>query len=410
MKSSFKNNDRNRKVWNSKASLTIPNLMLFLLACLIAFSMGELLARLFLPAPQSIAVKVRQNNDNQSSSDTPNRTTTTIESYPWRGLYIKTKTGYRLHPNTQATIENHYLNQRQVEVKTNSLGLRNREIGEKIGTRLLFLGDSITMGDYILEQETFTRLVETIATKNGEDWETINAGVGGISLHDELSVLIETGLSLEPDVVILNFYLNDWAESPAIYITRLPSPLDKSWFIHHTARMGYFALYQIPRADIYIKLFRKANKTGWKSTFQNTHHVADGDHRTDEASFNKIILSSFSDWGAAWSPEAWRYMQPTFAKLKSLSLEHDFNLYVVVYPVHYQVEAEYIYDYPQQQLKHDMEQFDIPVLDMLPILRETYHDSMVIEDLFYDHCHHTPYGNEIIAQAIVNFLYEQAGD
>ena len=52
------------------------------------------------------------------------------------------------------------------------------------------------------QEETFVRRVESLAAAAGRKWETINAGVSGISLKNELAILQETGLALEPNIVL----------------------------------------------------------------------------------------------------------------------------------------------------------------------------------------------------------------
>ena len=116
--------------------------------------------------------------------------------------------------------------------RTNSLGYRNPEIGPKKGKRLLFLGDSITFGQGVNEEWTFVRLLENLARAQGENWETVNGAVEGLGTNGELAVLNETGLALKPDVVVLDFYLNDFLESPGIFVTRLPGLLDRSRLAH----------------------------------------------------------------------------------------------------------------------------------------------------------------------------------
>ncbi len=59
----------------------------------------------------------------------------------------------------------------------------------------MFLGDSITFGIGIPEENIFVRLVENLARQKGENWETINSAVGGSSMNAELAILTETGLS-----------------------------------------------------------------------------------------------------------------------------------------------------------------------------------------------------------------------
>ena len=47
-------------------------------------------------------------------------------------------------------------------------------------------------------------------------------------------------------------------------------------------------------------------------------------------------------------------------------------------------------------------ELDIPLLDMLPVLRNEWHENQ--RSLFFDHCHHTPEGSKIIAEDIYRFL------
>ena len=96
----------------------------------------------------------------------------------------------------------------------------------------MFLGDSITFGLGMPEENTFVRLVEDQARQKGGNWETINSAVKGLGMDAELAILTETGLALQPDLVVLDFYLNDFQESPGIYLTRLPGVLNQSRLAH----------------------------------------------------------------------------------------------------------------------------------------------------------------------------------
>ena len=73
-------------------------------------------------------------------------------------------------------------------------------------------------------------------------------------------------------------------------------------------------------------------------------------------------------------------------------------------PVRPQVEAGFLDDYPQAQLRKIAGKIDVPVLDLLPPLREMWMKSR--EPLFYDQCHYTEYGNEAVAGLILAFLRE----
>jgi hypothetical protein len=97
----------------------------------------------------------------------------------------------------------------------NSLGLRDREISraKAAGTRrILMLGDSFTEGDGVEYHETFSaRLQGMIDTSRlSGRWEVINGGVGSYAPVIEHLFLLEGGLVLQPDIVVLNLDLSDF--------------------------------------------------------------------------------------------------------------------------------------------------------------------------------------------------------
>ncbi|MDP6698719.1 MAG: hypothetical protein QGH25_03655 [Candidatus Latescibacteria bacterium] len=72
------------------------------------------------------------------------------------------------------------------------------------------------------------------------------------------------------------------------------------------------------------------------------------------------------------------------------------------FPVRAQVEADRLFDYPQRRLSQLADELDIPMFDLLPVLR----DRRGGEALFYDQGHHTPVGNGLIAEAVYRFMGE----
>lgn len=98
--------------------------------------------------------------------------------------------------------------------RINSLGLRGEEIpvGKPEGEfRVLFVGDSITVGLGLAEDDTFVRRTEPLlAGAFGERTvRTVNAGCSGYTTWQETDYLEKEGLALSPDLVVLNFCLND---------------------------------------------------------------------------------------------------------------------------------------------------------------------------------------------------------
>jgi hypothetical protein len=225
---------------------------------------------------------------------------------------------------------------------------------------------------------------------------------------------METGLSLHPDVVVLNFYLNDFQESKGVDVIKLPSWLEHSRFLYQIATVitQQHAQQDAKKTDSSPEV-EKAELAQWRANFEKQHNFAPGLFNQSPDAFNTLVKDNFSDFGAAWSPEAWAYMKPLLEELKRLSLENHFKLVIVFHAAYYQVYTEFVSDYPQQQMKAIGKELDVPVLDLLPPLRaealrlrgpSIYHSTEFINDIFYDQNHHTEAASVFVANQIYSFL------
>src|SRR5215510_781279 len=98
----------------------------------------------------------------------------------------------------------------------NSKGFNDVEFNIKKAagtTRILGIGDSFAFGIVPYEYNYLT-LVEQNLKQSGHNVELINMGIPGIGPKEYLSLLINEGLALEPDRVLLSFFIgNDFEES-----------------------------------------------------------------------------------------------------------------------------------------------------------------------------------------------------
>ena len=109
-----------------------------------------------------------------------------------------------------------------VWLTTNSRGLRERELplAKAAGTRrVVFLGDSVTFGAGVRDDEPFPRLLEAGVNGSADvgPIETVNTGVVGYNTVQELARLEQAGLAYQPDVVVLTFVVNDLLETFSIF-------------------------------------------------------------------------------------------------------------------------------------------------------------------------------------------------
>lgn len=355
-----------------------------LIATLAAFTAGEIAVRLLRPAPFATV--------RDTTATATGTTTGTLASHPEQGLvYRETATGRRLQPNLDVTIKRHALSGRTIRLRTNQHGFRGPETGDKQGFRILFLGDSITFADYLPEEETFVSLVEAMALRDGLVWQTINAGVGAIDTRTELAILIEQGLALEPDTVVLCHYLNDFQPSPVVLPTDIPP------FIRHSrlASMLWLTTTAKARARQQAESMTEAEKE-FRAALARDYTLKGQPIPPVQSE----ALKWFGDWGGAWSPKAWALTKPHLEQLADLAIRHGFTLRVVSFPAAPQVYLDPVDDAPQRQLKDICAARNIPVLDLLPVLRT----ERTRAPLFYDQCHHTPEGSRLAAEAIYAFL------
>ncbi len=99
-----------------------------------------------------------------------------------------------------------------VDVTTNSRGLRDREFSyaRTPGTlRILMLGDSFTEGWGVPEGDTFPKRIERMYAASGIKAEVINTGVGNWDTIEEVEYFLTEGRKYQPDIVVLNFFVND---------------------------------------------------------------------------------------------------------------------------------------------------------------------------------------------------------
>jgi lysophospholipase L1-like esterase len=378
---------------------------LLLASAAVALGLGELAVRAFLPAPRLVNIRPDPDAARRRNAENARRFEFSLPTNPDQGLYVWTKAGPRIRANIAVVIESHSISGRRVEIVSNSLGYRNRELGPPEERRLLFLGDSITFADYLPDEETFVRQVEALSRARGDHWETVNAGIGGAGIHDELAILEETGLGIRPDAVILNFFLNDFVEGPGIFIRKPPPFLRRSWLAYHLFTKVFYHLdsFWLRRGRSFAR--REDDPAFWRDEYAAAHPAGDGDWTRDTAAFDRIVLGAFDDWGGAWSPRAWEYLRPIFAELKRLTEAGGVKVLIIAHPVRQQVEAAFLRDYPQRQLAAIAADLGIPLLDLLPIMRETRRDSAY--PLFYDHCHHTSAGSRLVAAQVYRFLKTQ---
>jgi DNA-binding beta-propeller fold protein YncE len=376
------------------------NLALVVCSLIFLFVLLEIACRLFLPRSPTVRV-----DDVAGGAAAP----TDFKEIRWsRGsggpaLYDFTATGLRMHKNVRVTIESARLSDRDVEVRTNALGYRGEDVPPKTDRdfRILFLGDSITVADYADENETYpARVGQRLKPLSSRHIEVVNGAVSSIDLRSEFMILMETGLSVKPDIVVVGLYLNDADTSFALQAVSYPPYV----------RWSRFLTAVLNRTDYLTTLMRYHGREEEhkveKEQFVAAHPAADEDWHTSPGGFNKEIVEAFGDWGYAWTEDAWRKMGETLVLMKQVARDHDFDLFVTLLPVRQQVQSKLLRDEPQRLFEEVARKNGIAHLDVLPAMREKFASDGV--DIFYDHCHYRPEGNELVGGLIADALQKES--
>jgi len=228
--------------------------------------------------------------------------------------------GHQHRPNTHARLMG-------VDVTINSLGLRDSEdmgdLGD--GTRLLMLGDSITFGWGVPQNETVAERLEASLTAQSEKpVSVINSGVGNYNTAMQVAWFEQYGLALNPDVVVLNVFVNDAEPTPR----QDAVPWWDKFFYSRVILFG--ALDTVMRTTL--------GGPDWKTYYRNLY---------------------------ASDAEGWRQLQQSVARLAELCHERNIPLVIVDYP-----ELRELSPYPFADVSEKIAQVaahhDVPYYALLP--------------------------------------------
>jgi lysophospholipase L1-like esterase len=148
-----------------------------------------------------------------------------------------------------------------VPVSINSMGLRDKEYPVAKPTdshRIIMLGDSLTFGWGVKAEDTPSKLLEARLNLQVGDrrFEVINTGVGNYNSSMEVNAFVRNWSALKPDLVILNYFINDAEPTPrrrensllersaaAVYIASGIDKLKRQYFGGSDWRNYYSGLY-----------------------------------------------------------------------------------------------------------------------------------------------------------------------
>ena len=263
------------------------------------------------------------------------------------------KLGHVHLPNKKATLMG-------VDVEINQFGLRGGSIDlDSKELKIIMLGDSITFGWGVSYDETVSsRLEYALASNLEKGVKVVNAGVGNYNTAMQVEWLERVGLDMKPDIIILNFFIND---------AELTPKYDKISFSDQFFYSKVIFLAGLDTAKRYLH-----SSQNWREYYSSLY-----------------------------SPDSleWSEFQKSFFRLVDICVKNRLPLIVVDYP-----ELRQLRPYPFKNISEKIKNLsiknNIPYISLLPILvNENPKDLWVTEP----DPHPKGYANELMAE----FLFKK---
>jgi lysophospholipase L1-like esterase len=267
----------------------------------------------------------------------------------------------------------------------NSLGIRDDEISPvkpPESFRVLVLGDSVAFDD-----RGFVRhLGEDLHKVRRGSSEVINGSIPGFTTYQELVLLKRNLLPLHPDLLVLQYCLND-----------------NHKFLHFVDDSGRWLI--TPEADKAVGFDHNGPLASWMKASYLVLTVRLGLAHVGRFTGSPFVWDKMPDFHAAWQDESWPESETYLAEMKELLDSIGAKFMIVVVPFEPQLsrealEADRLYTLkPQTRLMEVSARLGVPILDLFPVFYE-HRD----ENLYRDMIHLTERGHRIAADELLAFL------
>ncbi len=274
--------------------------------------------------------------------------------------------------------------QRGGPLATNELGFRDTPYRADADVKILLLGDSVSWGNGINDvRRVYPFLLEQRLNRHyggRRSVEVINASVPGYSTFQELRYLELYGLDLEPDVVILQFCLNDVTER-------------------------YEALAEYGGNNLFLGVDTRAAIRGFQGFLirhsrafeglvRGLQRLARGREEYRARDLARDELSPGLD-------QAWQQMLRELDDIRRLAAAHGLPTLLLIAPFRFQAE-EAGRRQPQDRLLEYAGGHGLPAVDVLAVLYELSPGTGLAEAAFNDETHFSELGHALTAEMLVD--------
>jgi len=318
-----------------------------------------------------------------------------------------------LNPGYQGVVE-------KIKLVINSRGMRGRELPEaKDGhVRIALIGDSITLGKSIPDEEIFATRLERMLQAVNPRYEVLNLGTDSYDTVQEVLSLKYKGLAFAPDVVVVCYCLNDIGITPFdmdfIHTFIKPSipPLYRfrvsQWIYLRLRRLKAVSLFKKQLESVgafgnfYGDLFPPAEKDAFleeqfKAIAENQRIFAAAGRydrkRTVLDHAGSLWLNQYADLKSIGK------LRYAFKELAAMANARGFKVMVAVIPFLYKLKGHYL-DIPAHKIVvHQAKAFKLEAVDLFGKF-----NAAGLKGLGLDGVHFSIRGHEVMAEALFEAL------
>jgi lysophospholipase L1-like esterase len=266
-----------------------------------------------------------------------------------------------------------------------SLGIRHRELGPKARDdwRIIVVGDSVAW-----DSDGFvSHIRDRLDADASRRFEVVNAAIPGYTTHQERILLERDLLPLRPDVVLLQYCMND-----------------NHRFLHQLDEGGHWiitpeALAIPPWLPRWVAESYLVKRVHWRLLARS---------RAERESGDAFPWRESPEFENAWRDETWPAQERLFRAMRDATARSGSRLAIVAVPYEPQLEdqalaldAAYTLK-PQQKLAEAANRLGLPFLDLHPAFLRSRD-----RQLFTDQIHLTDAGHRLAADEIMAFVVRE---
>jgi lysophospholipase L1-like esterase len=262
--------------------------------------------------------------------------------------------GHHHKPNSEAHLMG-------VDLRINGDGFRDDDypVEKREKRRIMFLGDSLTLGWGVEKEDTFEHHLEQ-ALDTLSPSEVINLGTGNYNTTQEVNLFLDKGLKYQPDQVVLFYFIND-AEP-------------------------------VPQKSKYPGLGRSRLITFYWSRIK----AAKARISPDAADFKEYYSALYRDGAAGWKGS-----QAAFLQLKRTCEREGIELEVVLLPELHQLDP-YTFTNEYAQVMRFLKANSIAAIDLTPRFKNEPNPQTLWVSM--DDAHPNARAHALIAKYTLDFI------